>query len=67
MQDPEQDEIFRKKMDKLFEAKKNLRGSSISDKIEQGREYRNPRIVEKLIENLKIKQYGSNFEMRDSK
>lgn len=29
--------------------------------IQSGREYRNPRICEKLIERFNIKQYGSNL------
>lgn len=56
-------ELLRSKMDELFKQKDNLelKGKNINNGIQGGREYRNPRINEKLIELCNIKQYGTNF------
>lgn len=56
-------EFLRPKMDGLFKVKASweARGRDINENIQGGREFRNPRILEKLIENCKIKQYGTNF------
>lgn len=50
-------------MDQLFslKAKKEARGEDLNSGIQSKREYRNPRICEKLIESCNIKQYGSNL------
>lgn len=50
-------------MDKLFEFKAlhESKNRDFNSSIQGGREYRNPRICEKLIESCKIKQYGTNF------
>lgn len=56
-------ELLRPKMDTLFAKARALeaRGRDINKEIQKGREYRNPRIGEKLIEMYNIDQYGSNF------
>lgn len=56
-------EWLRPKMDELFEKKSLLetRGKDFNTIIQAGREYRNPRIGEKLIEVYNIKQYGTNL------
>lgn len=57
-------ELLRPKMDTLFAKAKALeaKGRDINKEIQKGKEYRNPRIGEKLIEMLNIDQYGSNFK-----
>lgn len=56
-------EWLKSKMDDLFEMKNILkqRGKDINMSIQAGREYRNPRIGEKLIEMHGIKQHGTNL------
>lgn len=56
-------ELLRPKMDTLFAKAKALqaKGRDINNEIQKGKEYRNPRIGEKLIEMFDIDQYGSNF------
>lgn len=56
-------EWLRDKMDKLFIAQDRLeaKGKDFNSSIQGGREYRNPRICEKLIEAFNIKEYGTNF------
>lgn len=56
-------EWLKPKMDSLFEMKTKLEasGRNFNTSIQAGREYRNPRICEKLIETCDIKQYGTNF------
>lgn len=56
-------EWLRPKIDKLFELKttKEAQGKDFNSSIQSGREYRNPRICEKLIEVFNIKEYGTNF------
>lgn len=55
-------EWLKPRMDSLFEfkAKQDSLGMDFNTQIQSGREYRNPRICEKLIERFNIKQYGSN-------
>lgn len=56
-------EWLKPKMDALFEhkARQEARGKDFNAVIQGGREYKNPRICDKLIEACNIKQYGSNF------
>lgn len=56
-------EWLKPKMDSLFELKASLeaQGKDLNTTIQKGREYRNPRICEKLVEAFDIRQYGSNF------
>lgn len=56
-------EWLKPKMDYLFEMKKRLEtdGKNFNTSIQSLREYRNPRICEKLIEAYNIKQNGTNF------
>lgn len=63
MQDPRL-EWLKPKMDGLFEIKAKQEKKGLPDfntRIQEGREYRNPRICERLVENFKIRQYGTNF------
>lgn len=57
-------EWLKPKMDSLFEskAKQEAKGKDFNTSIQSGREYRNPRIGEKLIEVYNIKEYGTNFD-----
>lgn len=57
------EEWLKSKMDNLFEMKKLLKskGKDFNKSIQAGREYRNPRIGEKLIEMYGIKEYGTNL------
>jgi hypothetical protein len=56
-------EWLKTKMDDLFAKKALLEadGKDFNTGIQNGREYRNPRICEKLIEAFDIKQYGTNL------
>lgn len=56
-------EWLRDKMDRLFQIQERLesRGKDFNSSIQGGREYRNPRICEKLIEAFNIKEYGTNL------
>lgn len=56
-------EWLKPKMDSLFEFKARLeaKGKDFNTSIQSGREYRNPRICEKLIEYWNIRQYGTNL------
>uniref|UniRef100_A0A6G1S867 SAP30-binding protein n=1 Tax=Aceria tosichella TaxID=561515 RepID=A0A6G1S867_9ACAR len=56
-------EWLKTKMDDLFarKAKFDSEGKDFNKGIQMGREYRNPRICEKLIEVFDIKQYGTNL------
>ena len=56
-------EWLKTKMDVLFASKARFEaeGKDFNSDIQKGREYRNPRICEKLIETLGIKQYGTNL------
>lgn len=51
------------KMDGLFDykARQKAKGKDLNTSIQSGREFRNPRICEKLIELYNIRQYGSNI------
>jgi len=50
-------------MDKLFEEKDRLelKGKDINTQIQDNREYRNPRIGERLIKSFGIEEYGTYF------
>jgi hypothetical protein len=56
-------EWLKTKMDDLFAKKARFEseGKDFNTGIQRGREYRNPRICEKLIEAFDIKQYGTNL------
>lgn len=56
-------EWLKTKMDTLFakKAKFDAEGKDFNTGIQGGREYRNPRICEKLIETFDIEQYGTNL------
>lgn len=56
-------EWLRPKIDYLFEKKEALkmRNQDFNAYIQAGREYRNPRICEKLIEQFNINQYDTNL------
>ena len=56
-------EWLKPQMDMLFDAKLALekRGKDINASIQGGKEYRNPRIGERLIERYDIKEYGTNL------
>ena len=56
-------EWLKTKMDDLFAKKAQVEasGKDFNTCIQSGREYRNPRICEKLIEAFDIKQYETNL------
>lgn len=56
-------ELLKPTMDRLFRLKKSYEadGKDFNTSIQSGREFRNPRIAEKLIETLRIQQYGTNL------
>lgn len=56
-------EWLKPKMDMLFQvkARNESQGKDWNKQIQSGREYRNPRICERLIEKYHIKEYGTNF------
>lgn len=56
-------EWLKPRMDQLFQFKARVEasGRDFNSTIQGGREYRNPRICEKLIETCRIDQYGTNF------
>lgn len=60
-------ELLKVKMDRLFDfqAKWESQGKDFNLSIQGGREYRNPRICEKLIQAHGIEQYGSNFRLKE--
>lgn len=60
-------ELLKVKMDRLFDVQAiwEAQGKDFNASIQGGREYRNPRICEKLIEAFRIEQYGTNFSKED--
>lgn len=56
-------EWLRTKMDSLFEFKAKLeaQGKNFNSYLQGGREFRNPRICERIIEGFNLHQYGTNL------